>query len=508
MDSESQMRVPLIIDGLDVFLPDHRLTFTPQSSGSDGSSGCHSSAQGADTASCHAAVESSARAFKLWSRTSTAHRRRLLLDLANLLKSKEEEIRAIMEEEIHATPLWSHINFEDSILMIEEAASLITSPILSGTLPASQNPESQVLILTEPLGVILGIAPWNSPLILGFRSVLPAIAAGNTAILKGSELSPRVHFFVAALFREVGFPPGVCNFLLHRVEDAVQVFDTIIERPEIRKCNFTGSTAVGRSIASKAARELKPCLLELGGKNFAIVLEDADIEKSASMVAEGAFLNVRNIHLMLAFFSKAYTAPQNGQICMSTDTCLIATQVFSKFWEALISILRKPGSTSQMTNLITTAASSRIAHLKADAAVKGATLHTAGLEEDAKSEIPKQRANVPTVLKGVTPEMDIYFQESFGPLLSIIPVGTTDEIVAIVNKCKYGLSAAVHSRDHYRALSLAKELQVGAVHINGVTVHDESTLPHGGYRDSGWGRFGAGWGLAEFVQTKTVVMNK
>lgn len=289
----------MIIDGVDVFLPDQKLTFTPQSSGSDGASGCQTSAQGADIASCHAAVESSARVFKLWSRTSTTHRRRLLLGLANLLKSKEKEIRTIMEEEIHATSLWSHINFEDSILMIEEAASLTTSPILSGTLPASQNPESQVLILTEPLGVILGIAPWNSPLILGFRSVLPAIAAGNTAILKGSELSPRVHYFVAALFREASFPPGVCNFLLHRAEDAVQIFDTIIERPEIRKCNFTGSTAVGRSIASKASRALKPCLLELGGKNFAIVLEDADLEKAVNMVAEGAFLNVRNIHIRL-----------------------------------------------------------------------------------------------------------------------------------------------------------------------------------------------------------------
>ena len=193
---------------------------------------------------------------------------------------------------------------------------------------------------------------------------------------------------------------------------------------------------------------------------------------------------------------------------MSTDTCLISTQVFSKFREALISHLRKPGSTSQMTNLITTTASSRIAHLMTDAAAKGATLHTAVPEEDAKSKNPNHRANMPTVLEGVTPEMDIYSQESFGPLLSIIPIETTDEAVAIVNECKYGLSAAVHSRDHYRALSLAKELQVGAVHINGATVHDESTLPHGGYGDSGWGRFGAGWGLAEFVQTKTVVVNK
>lgn len=131
-------------------------------------------------------------------------------------------------------------------------------------------------------------------------------------------------------------------------------------------------------------------------------------------------------------------------------------------------------------------------------------------EHDAKSKNPKHRANVLTVVEGVTPDMDIYSHESFGPLISLIPIETTDEAVAvaIVNECRYGLSAAVHSKDDYRALSLAKELQVGAVHINGATVHDESTLLHGGYRDSGWGRFGAGWGLAELVQTKTMVMNK
>jgi acyl-CoA reductase-like NAD-dependent aldehyde dehydrogenase len=130
----------------------------------------------------------------------------------------------------------------------------------------------------------------------GESSGLPA---GKIAILNGTELSPRVHCFIAALFREASFPSGVCNFLLHRAEDAVQVFDTIIERPEIRKCNFSGS-----SIASNASRALKPCLLELGGKNFAIVLEDAELEKATNLVAEGAFLNVRNIHIRLNTYLK------------------------------------------------------------------------------------------------------------------------------------------------------------------------------------------------------------
>lgn len=198
-----------------------------------------------------------------------------------------------MKEEIHASDLWANINLEESILLIQETAALVTSPSLAGSIfPSTNGEDAKAFVFMEPLGVILGIAPWNSPLILGFRACLPAIAAGNTVILKGSELSPRTHYFIASLFREAGFPNGVCNFLLHRGEDAVETFNTIIERYEVRKCNFTGSTGVGRSIASKAARELKPCLMELGGKNFAVVLEDADVEQAAKLVCEGAFLNV------------------------------------------------------------------------------------------------------------------------------------------------------------------------------------------------------------------------
>ncbi|KAH6668250.1 putative aldehyde dehydrogenase [Halenospora varia] len=484
MASEQRILVPLIIDGVDVILPDEQNTFTPQSAVNDGAVHRRVIAQGTDIEHCHAAVDSSARAFKTLSQTSTTYRRHLLFGLAQLLRSRGEEISAIVQEEIHATPLWSKINLEDSNLMIEEAASLVTSPILSGNLPTSQNPDSQVLVLTEPLGVILGIAPWNSPLILGFRSVLPAIAAGNTAILKGSELSPRIHYSIASLFREAGFPPGVCNFLLHREEDASQVVETIIERHEVRKCNFTGSTPVGRIIASKAALALKPCLMELGGKNYVLILEDADVEKAAMMVAEGAFLN-------------------NGQICMSTDTVLVAISLYLESRKMLLAVLRSPDLLPQITRMITTKATTRVRSLITDALQHGATIHISSQDstdttEDGDSghkvnhELESRDSVPATVIEGVNSKMRVYTEESFGPLVSIKAVEGDDEAVGIVNECRYGLSAAIHTRNHYKALYLAKRLRVGAIHINGSTVHDESTLPHGGYGDSGWGRFGAG----------------
>lgn len=301
MTAQKNIFIPLVIDGADVKLPGDSLNFTPDSLSASTNTDLNVVVQGADIASCHAAVDSCARAFTSWSATLPATRRTLILKLAELLRSKDAEILEIIKEEIHATSLWANINLDESILMIQEVAALVSSSTLAGSMPFSQDPEAQALIFMEPLGVILGIAPWNSPLILGFRACLPAIAAGNTVILKGSELSPRIHYFIASLFREAGFPPGVCNFILHRAVDAANVFEEIIERHEVRKCNFTGSTPVGRHIASKAAMALKPCLMELGGKNFAVVLEDADVEKAARMVCDGAFLNVSSL-LSTAFF--------------------------------------------------------------------------------------------------------------------------------------------------------------------------------------------------------------
>jgi acyl-CoA reductase-like NAD-dependent aldehyde dehydrogenase len=295
MHQRPQTAIPLILNGEDYQLSSVEHIFQLETFGKEFTQPYKVSAQGADLKTCHLAVDSCARAFGSW-RDSTPHRRRtLFLNLANLLREKGHEIQSIMEEEINCTPLWSHINLEDSIKLIQEAAALVTSPTLSGVIPQTQEPDSQALILTEPLGVILGIAPWNAPLFLGFRAVVGPIAAGNTAILKGSELSPRTHYFIARLFHEAGFPPGILNFILHREQDAPQVFRTLIERNEVRKCNFTGSTPVGRLIASQAAKALKPVLLELGGKNFAVVLEDADLDKAARLVVEGAFLNVSSL---------------------------------------------------------------------------------------------------------------------------------------------------------------------------------------------------------------------
>lgn len=199
---------------------------------------------------------------------------------------------------------------------------------------------------------------------------------------------------------------------------------------------------------------------------------------------------------------------------MSTDTVLIASSIFAEFRQALLSIVQNANNAPEIRPLITTKAASRVRSLVIDAASKGAVIHTISGSYTTPSTKTLERmlgsgATVPiTIIEGLDRSMDIFTQESFGPLLSVVSVGSADEAVEIVNQCRYGLSSAIHTKNHYPALLLAKKMKVSATHINGCTVHDESTLPHGGHGDSGWGRFGGHWGMQEFVHTKTVIINK
>jgi acyl-CoA reductase-like NAD-dependent aldehyde dehydrogenase len=199
---------------------------------------------------------------------------------------------------------------------------------------------------------------------------------------------------------------------------------------------------------------------------------------------------------------------------MSTDTVLVAQSVFAEFRQALLSIIQDAQRAPEITPLITATAADRVRNLVDDAISKGATKHTifgSSSSSTAMTDDPprKSLAEVPaTLIEGVHRDMDISTQEAFGPLLCLVPIESTEAAINIMNACKYGLSSSIHTRSHYQALLLSKKMKVSATHINGSTVHDESTLPHGGHGDSGWGRFGGDWGLLEFVHTRTVMMNK
>ncbi|KAL3440510.1 Aldehyde/histidinol dehydrogenase [Aspergillus insuetus] len=466
---ETSNAVPLIIDGKDI------ISITSKRH-KEGRYGFH----GSDPDLAVQAAESAGAAFRLWSQVAPQERRRLLLRLAQILRERRNEVERIVQEEIYSPDLWARMDVEGGIGLVEEAAALTTQCAV-GSIPSTQG-DTYGLVFKDPLGVILGIAPWNAPIFLGLRAIVAPLAAGNTVILKGSELSPRSHHLVASLFRDAGFPPGVVNFILHRPQDAAGVFEAMISHTAVKKCNFTGSTDVGRIIASRAALVLKPVLLELGGKNFAIVLDDADLDLAAQQITLGAFLN-------------------NGQICMCTDIVLCTQPTAAALEEKILSLIE---SNPQVHTFISEKSKAKLETLVADAVAHGATVHSTS---SPSSQAPGNTFPA-TVITGLTKKMQFFSIESFGPLLGIMSVESEDEMRDAVAGLGYGLSAGIFTKSHLRAITISEGLGAGAVHVNGMTVHDEHTLPHGGHGLSGWGRFGGKWGVDEFLQTRTVVLNQ
>jgi acyl-CoA reductase-like NAD-dependent aldehyde dehydrogenase len=236
-----------------------------------------------------AALKSAQAAFLPWKNLPPAKKRDIFLKTAEIMDSRREELTNYMVNETGASAPWAAFNLNLASEILRDVAGRISS--VSGTIPQTATEGVSALVLKEPYGVILAIAPWNAPYILGIRAVIYALAGGNTAILKAPEFSPMCSTGIVTSFHQAGLPEGVLNLLAHRPEDAASITKHLIESPIIKKVNFTGSTAVGKIIAELCGRNLKPILLELGGKAPAIVWEDADLELAARECAVGSFLH-------------------------------------------------------------------------------------------------------------------------------------------------------------------------------------------------------------------------
>ncbi|PHH91634.1 hypothetical protein CDD83_10920 [Cordyceps sp. RAO-2017] len=424
-----------------------------------------------------AAADAAAEAFKTWRKTTPYQRRDIFLKAAEVLKGRREELAGYMREETGAPPVWCDFNVSLTFEILLDIAGRM--PTLEGSFPTLKDPESSAIVLREPYGVVLAIAPWNAPFILGVRSFAFPLATGNTVVLKASEAAPRTMWALASVFHEAGLPKGVLNTITHEPSAAASVTAALIANPHIKKINFTGSTGVGRIIGKLAGEHLKPVVLELGGKAPAIVWEDADLQLAADQCALGAFLN-------------------GGQICMSTERILVHKAVKKEFVDKFKASVERahPGPST----LINGAAVLRNVKLVANATEKGASV----ILGEVGSPKAGQTSMRPLVVDEVTPDMDIYKAESFGPTVSLIEIGSEEEAIRIANDTEYGLTSAVFTDDLRRGLRFAREIETGAVHINSMTIHDESALPHGGAKSSGYGRFNTVKGLEEWVRTKTV----
>lgn len=439
-------------------------------------------APAASVADAQAATRAAAAAFPAWAATAPAKRRALLLKAAEEMDAMTPEIIATAIAETGATGPWIGFNCMLAANMLREAAS-ITTMITGEVIPANK-PGTLAMAQRKPLGVCLGIAPWNAPVILGTRAVATAVACGNTVVLKASELCPATHLAIGEAFRRAGFPEGVVNVVTNAPEDAAEVVAALIEAPEVRHINFTGSTGVGRIIAQKAAAVLKPVLLELGGKAPLVILDDADVEAAVNGAAFGAFMN-------------------QGQICMSTERIIVHEGIADRFIAALsekTSALPagNPRDKVVLGALVTPEAAEKMDRIIADAVAKGGKVIAGGTRDGA--------VVAATLIDHVTPDMTIYAEESFGPVKPIIRVKDDDEAVAVANDTQYGLSAAVYGSDITRALSVADRIESGICHINGPTVSDEAQMPFGGVKESGYGRFGGKAGIDAFTSIRWVTI--
>ncbi|MBZ9645033.1 aldehyde dehydrogenase family protein [Streptomyces sp. PSKA30] len=431
------------------------------------------------------AVDAADAAFASWAATAPSVRRELLHKAAGLLEQRAGEFTDIMLAETGGTRTWAGFNIHMSATLIRQAATMATSPV--GKLLASDVTGEWSMAVREPAGVVAAFVPWNGPLILCARAVAVALATGNPVIIRPSEDGPITSgYFLADILTEAGLPPGVVNVVTNDRADAPGVVEALIADTRVRRVNFTGSAPVGRIVGQLAGEHLTPAILELGGKNPIVVLDDADVDYAAAGVTVAKFMN-------------------SGQICMCVDRVIVQDSVYDAFTEAFLAKVASLGQGDPddphtlVGPLINARAAERVAGLVADAVANGATVLAGGGDADG--------AFYPaTVLADVTPDMRIYHEEVFGPVATLFRVQSTEDAVALANDTPYGLSSAVYSENATRGLAVARSLRHGAVHVNDHSVSDEPQAPVGGVKDSGFGHFGSEWGAEFFTETRWITL--
>jgi benzaldehyde dehydrogenase (NAD) len=430
-----------------------------------------------------AVASAAANAFNAWSVLGPNARRATLMKAATALETRRDQFVQSVMNETGATAGWAMFNLVLAAGMIREAAALTTQ--IGGEVIPSDKPGCIAMALREPVGVVLGIAPWNAPIILGVRAIAVPLACGNSVVLKASEICPRTHGLIVEAFAEAGFPPGTVNLVTNAPADAAEVVGALIDHPAIRRINFTGSTAVGRIVAKRAAEHLKPCLLELGGKAPLIILEDADLDEAVKAAAFGAFMN-------------------QGQICMSTERIIVVASVADEFVRRFTTKTQAMPSGDPRegkTPLGAVVDRKTVAHVNAlidDALAKGAKVVAGGKAEGVVMPA--------TVVDGVTAKMSLYREESFGPVVGVIRATDEAHAIRLANDSEYGLAAAVFTRDTARGLRVARQIRSGICHVNGPTVHDEPQMPFGGVGASGYGRFGGRAGIDQFTELRWITV--
>ncbi len=430
------------------------------------------------------AVEAAAAAFPEWSQTPPEARQTIFLKAADILEGRRDEIVGLLARETGSTFGFGMFQHHFVVGLLRQAASIPYAPL--GQVLPTDTPGRMAMGIRQPVGVVAAIAPWNAALILSARSIAAPLALGNTVVLKPSEWSPVVGGLLwGEIFAEAGLPAGVLNIVTHAPGQAAPIGDEFVENPAVRRINFTGSTETGRRLAEAAGRQLKRIVLELGGMNPLIVLDDADLEYAVNASAFGSYLH-------------------QGQICMSVRRILVDRSIADEFSQRLAEKTSglKAGDPKEPDTiigpLINEQALETVRSRVEDAVSKGAKVLAGG-----EAEGSVYRA---TLLADVPADAEFTRVETFGPVAAIEVVDSADEAVQRANDTRYGLSAGIITSDPDRGFALARRLESGIVHVNDQPVADEPQMPFGGVKDSGYGRFGGQAVIDEFTELRWITV--
>jgi len=434
----------------------------------------------ADAEDVREAAQAAAAAQVEWASTPADQRAAVLRRAAQLLEAHADALRPWIVRETGSIPPKADFELHMVTGILLEAAAIATQP--PGMMLPS-GPKRMSFARRVPHGVVGVISPFNAPLILSSRAVAPALALGNAVVLKPDPSTPVTGgFILARLFEAAGLPAG----LLHVLPGDATVGEAMITDPNIAMISFTGSTAAGKRVGELASRHLKRVTLELGGKNSTIVLDDADLEVAASSAAWGAYLH-------------------QGQICMATGTVLAQRKIARDLTERLVAKAKNlpvgdpSAGPCALGPIINGRQIERIDGIVKDAVAKGAVLRAGGTYD--------RLFYAPTVLENVTPDMRVYSEEVFGPVLSVLTFDTDEEAIAMANASEYGLSTGVITQSIERAMQFTAKLKSGIVHVNDQTVADEPWVPFGGRGASGnGGRHGGVANWEEFTQWQWVTI--
>ena len=426
------------------------------------------------------AIDAAHAAKDAWAATLAGDRERILQRAADELMAATNEIVELLIGEGGSTFGKAHFEVPFAANLLRSIAGEARQ--VRGDVFPSDVPGMISMSIRRPLGVVAGISPFNFPVILSLKKVAFALAAGNTFVLKPSEETSLVGLKLAEIFERAGLPAGVLNVV---PGDGPRMAQVLYDDPRVKLISFTGSSAVGRQIATECAKRGKRFVLEMGGKSPLIVLKDADVDYAVDTACFGLFIH-------------------QGQICMAGSRIIVESPVYEQFVEKFAAKAQKmqvgdPRDPHTVIGpLIRSSQCPMIDRKVKEAVTKGARLVTGGKYEG--------NFYYPTVLADVTPEMAAFRDELFGPVAAVSRATDAEHALALANNSSYGLSSAVLTNNMQLAMKFAMELEAGMVHLNGPTVHDEGIVPFGGVKDSGSGREGGRWSLEEMTEVKWVTI--